>query len=342
MSGKERMFAKIVLASKAASSTALPLITMHLHYPDIIHGEVMTHRVFSRNARSMRAVPVATMVKEVREDPFVPWHWGKNQKGMQASEECNELVKIGSYWEGGPHNDREVDILKTREEAWRLAANSAADFAENYAHAGYHKQIANRIIAPYTWKHTLITSTSWANFLHLRDHGDAEPHFHDLAALVREALQGARPAILHPGEWHLPYVDLGEYHSILMRHAGQDRAVALSIAQKLSVARSARISYAPFDGDPSIERELERYDLLVGSSPLHASPTEHQATPDTQSTYRRQVKTFESSMSRDHDLWKAVSEGNDWNNPHLAGNLGPGWIQYRKTLANEYIKDIAA
>ena len=28
------------------------LITFELEYPRIIHGEVMTHRVFSRNARS--------------------------------------------------------------------------------------------------------------------------------------------------------------------------------------------------------------------------------------------------------------------------------------------------
>jgi hypothetical protein len=311
MSGKERVFAKIVLASKSWATTALPLITVHLHYPDIIHGEVMTHRVFSRNARSMRAVPVATMVKEVREDPFVPWHWGKNQKGMQASEECNEQVKIGSYWEGGPHQDREVAILKTREEAWRLAANSAADFAENYADAGYHKQIANRIIAPYTWKHTLITSTSWANFLHLRDHEDAEPHFHDLAAMVREALAGANYQFLKNGDWHLPYVT-----------AQEKKLHSLDVLRKLSVARSARISYAPFDGDYSIARELERYDLLVGSSPLHASPTEHQATPDR--------------------LITATAGEQIYENAKLAGNFAPGWIQYRKTLTNEYIKDIAA
>ncbi|WP_205937643.1 FAD-dependent thymidylate synthase [Rhizobium leguminosarum] len=307
MSGKERMFAKVILASKSWDSTALPLITMHLHYPDIIHGEVMTHRVFSRNARSMRAVPVATMVKEVREDPFVPWHWGKNQKGMQASEECNELVKIGSYWEGGPHNDREVDILKTREEAWRLAANSAADFAENYAHAGYHKQIANRIIAPYTWKHTLITSKSWANFFHLRDHEDAEPHFHDLAALVRGAIRNASYQWLKPGEWHLPYVTKSEMANN-----------PLEVQRQLSVARSARISYAPFDGDFSIAREIERYDLLVGSQPLHASPTEHQATPD---------------------LFKKVNGKVVFDNPELGGNFGPGWIQFRKTLPFEYIED---
>ncbi|OWZ90497.1 hypothetical protein B9J07_28065 [Sinorhizobium sp. LM21] len=333
------MFAKVVLASKAAGSTALPLITMHLHYPDIIHGEVMTHRVFSRNARSMRAVPVKTMVKEVREDPFVPWHWGKNQRGMQASEECNEPIILDGY-----PNYYDFHEEFTREQAWRIAAKHAADMAEKFDESGYHKQVANRLIAPYTWKHTLISSTSWANFLHLRDHEDAEPHFHDLAAMVREAISQAEYDLLEPGQWHLPFTSvrdllaIGDYDYRVRGHSLQSEKV-LPYLKKLSVARSARISYAPFDGDASIERELERYDLLVGSSPLHASPTEHQATPDSLSTYRRQVKTFELGELAQ---WQSVSEGNEFNHPELAGNLGPGWIQYRKTLAGEYIKDIAA
>lgn len=302
MSGKERMFAKVVLASKTWDSTALPLITMHLHYPDIIHGEVMTHRVFSRNARSMRAVPIATMVKEVREDPFVPWHWGKNQKGMQASEECNEPVLLDGfpayYHYQEPHS---------REDTWRLAAEQAANFAEAYGNAGYHKQVANRLIAPFTWKHTLITSTSWANFFHLRDHDDAEPHFHDLAAHVRQALQNASFQWLKPGEWHLPYVTKSEMANN-----------PLEVQRQLSVARSARISYAPFDGDFSIAREIERYQLLVGSQPLHASPTEHQATPD---------------------IFKKVNGELVFDNPQLGGNFGSGWIQFRKTLPFEYIED---
>lgn len=296
MSGKERMFAKVILASKTWDSTALPLITMHLHYPDIIHGEVMTHRVFSRNARSMRAVPVATMVKEVREDPFVPWHWGKNQKGMQADEPCDAYVA-----------DPATGIMINREDAWRRAASQAADWASEYAGAGYHKQIANRIIAPYTWKHTLITSKSWANFFHLRDHEDAEPHFHDLAALVRGAIRNASYQWLKPGEWHLPYVTKSEMANN-----------PLVVQRQLSVARSARISYAPFDGDFSIAREIERYDLLVGSQPLHASPTEHQATPD---------------------MFKKVNGKLIFDNPELGGNFGAGWIQFRKTLPFEYIED---
>lgn len=322
MSGKDRMFAKVVLASKSALTPALPLITMHLHYPDIIHGEVMTHRVFSRNARSMRAVPIKTMVEEVRNDPFVPWHWGKNQRGMQASEECNTRIPTDVIPLELDCNDLD------REEAWRHAARAAAGFAEAYGAAGYHKQVANRLIAPFTWKHTLITSTSWANFLHLRDHEDAEPHFHDLAGMVRQAIAGVEYQTLEPGEWHLPYIEQSDRDNIVeflkpnLSFVGVD--AVNEVARKLSVARSARISYAPFDGDASIERELERYDHLVGSQPLHASPTEHQATPDKGSPVFMEPKKW------------------IYDNASLSGNFAPGWIQYRKTLAGEYVEDIAA
>ncbi len=50
---------------------------------------------------------------------------------------------------------------------------------------------------------------------------------------------------------------------------------------KLSVARCARVSYLTHEGKPpNVDDDLKLYDRLVGSVPLHASPAEHQATPD--------------------------------------------------------------
>lgn len=337
MSSKDQMFAKVILASRPTNG-APPIITIHAHYPRMIHSEVMTHRVFSRNARSSRAVPVATMLKEIRENPVVPWHWGKNQKGMQASEECNEKVFI--------RDDQFFDTLDmsfdpiSREKAWLWARDQALTAAEGYAGAGYHKQVANRLLEPFMWIDTLITSTSWANFFHLRDHDDAEPHFHDLAAMIREAIAGAEYQTLEPGQWHLPYVD-GETGEMAWRRIrlaiigggeeyldGKNPEGLTEILKRVSVARCARISYAPFDGDGSIERELERYDNLVGSDPLHASPAEHQATPDVS----ERVNVFDNDGHY-------VGRDTEWLNPGLAGNLGEGWIQYRKTLPGEYVAD---
>jgi hypothetical protein len=322
------MFAKVILASKPTNG-APPIITIHARSPRIIHGEIMTHRVFSRNARSSRAVPVATMLKEIRETPFVPWHWGKNQKGMQAGGEHNELIGVQKPmavvdFDNGPEIDYWVDGL-TREDAWLKARDNAVELAGAFSEAGYHKQIVNRLIEPFSWIDTLITSTSWANFFHLRDHDAAEPHFHDLAMLVREAIAGAEFQTLEPGQWHLPYANWTDTDPVReYLHSALDRPPSPEEYQecykKLSVARCARISYKPFDGDGSIEKELERYEMLVGSSPLHASPAEHQATPDNL------IDTGFLGVT-------------DFANAELAGNLGKGWIQYRKMLPGEYVPD---
>ncbi len=66
----------------------------------------MTHRQFSRNAASSRAIPVEKMIKMILDEPAEPIHWGKNQKGMQAKEELSEQdrVKAVIYWDAARHN----------------------------------------------------------------------------------------------------------------------------------------------------------------------------------------------------------------------------------------------
>ena len=77
--------AKIVLDS--ISEQGHRIVTFQLHYPRFIHSELMTHRVFSRNASSSRAIPIGKMMKQVIENPAMPVEWGANQKGMQAGGE---------------------------------------------------------------------------------------------------------------------------------------------------------------------------------------------------------------------------------------------------------------
>lgn len=310
------MFAKVILASKPTNG-APPIITMHWRYPRIIHAEVMTHRKKSKNARSSRAVPVATMLKEIKSDPFVPWHLGKNQKGMQAGESF-------------PPAD-----VKELQNAWLVARDNAVASAEGMMDFGVHKQVANRLLEPFMWMDTLITSTNWSNFLHLRNHGDAEPHFQDLAGLVETAINGAEYQNLAPGEWHLPYIAEADYDAANTAPDENSADPGIQLLQKISAARCARISYAPFDGDPSFEREIERYNGLVSSSRIHASPLEHQATPDTQSEFFRCKKSTDPKDVI--DPWKVVEEGMNWDHPELSGNLDGGWIQFRKTVPGEYV-----
>ena len=77
--------AKIVADSM--SPEGVRLTTLQLRYPRFILAEFNTHRVFSRNSSSSRAIPVKKMLEQVQTDPAMPVWWGKNQPGMQAREE---------------------------------------------------------------------------------------------------------------------------------------------------------------------------------------------------------------------------------------------------------------
>ena len=315
---RSQMFARNILSSTGPNT--LVLHTLHLRYPRIIHAELMTHRVFSRNARSSRAVPVQTMLVEVRETPFIPWHWGKNQKGMQAGEECNEPVLIPDWDDINFHGKPHLRSY-TREEAWLHARDKGVDVAEAFMKAGYHKQLANRLLEPFMWIDVLVSSTDWDNFLWLRDHKDAEPHLQDLARLVKQAIVEAEIQMLEEDQWHLPYITNADRHQLLVdsgRLAGERYQKIVGTndhfdwLKMISAARCARISYAPFDGDASYERELERYNQLVTSDRVHASPTEHQAQVD--------------HFNREYQ---------EWDEKPLSGNFAPGWIQHRKLIPNE-------
>ncbi|CBW47020.1 N4 gp30-like protein [Roseovarius sp. 217 phage 1] len=270
---------EVILASTAAD--APPIYTIRMRYPRPIHGEIMTHRVFGRNARSSRAVPVRTMLNEVRTIPYVPWHWLKNKPGMQGTEPLT------------PEEEEEAITY------WLSAANTACHHVEQLFDPdglNIHKQNPNRLLEPFSWMDTLITATEWNNFLWLRQHGAAEPHLQDLANLVYQAIEDTQLILRDPDEWHMPYITYEErtqYHS--------------DVLLKISAARCARISYKPFNGDGSVSKELERADLLMNDERVHASPFEHQAKPDT--------------LSWNFPEFEGEPDVKAWANPMLHGNL---------------------
>jgi len=53
------------------------LITFELIMPRIILAEFNTHRAFSRNSASSRAIPAKKMIESVATDPFIPVAWMK-------------------------------------------------------------------------------------------------------------------------------------------------------------------------------------------------------------------------------------------------------------------------
>ena len=289
--GKGGIFAKVVKDS--VSPDLIRLTTLELKYPRFIHSEFMTHRVFSRNASSSRAIPVKRILGSIETQPAMPIHWGKNRPGMQAREEHD--------WHIGGELSREV--------AWTSAAREASSWARMFDQSQYHKQIVNRLTEPFQFIHVVVTATEWDNFFNLRLHEDAQPEIHELARCMFEAMEESTPTLLHPGEWHLPYwteeYDLRECTTLT--------------PIKASIARCARVSYKNHDNStPDIIKDMELADRLLKAG--HMSPFEHQATP---MKYSRIM-----SSPNEHLLWDKGITHKDINNNLWSSNFR-GWIQYR-------------
>lgn len=276
------------------------ITTFQLRYPRFIHAEFMTHRVFSRNAGSSRAIPVERSIQEIEQEIAKPVFWGQNRPGMQAVDEMSP------------------EIQKIAENTWRSAAIHAVRHARTLIKMNAHKQIINRILEPFLHINVVVTATEWENFWGLRMHADAAPEIQALAKAMYAAQQASTPQLLKSG-WHLPYFipdqdDKAIDDFMTFQYGPRDPVhgwymedVTLErLRLQISVARCARVSYKAFDGTVSpIEKDIELYNKLVGSQPLHASPLEHQACPDIYG-----------------------------NHKHLWGNF-VGWRQFRKMIPGE-------
>ena len=62
------------------------ITTMLVTFPRYILAELNTHRMFSKNSASSRAIPFVKMLKSVKENPFIPIAWQKDHPGMQGTE----------------------------------------------------------------------------------------------------------------------------------------------------------------------------------------------------------------------------------------------------------------
>lgn len=286
------------------------ITTFELEYHRYIHGELMTHRLFSRNAMSSRAVPIGKMIEQVRTNPAMPIHWGANQSGMQAEEECSNTVDFD--WHFGEAKCRDI------EDAWQESADRASDMAERMSAAGYHKQIVNRILEPFQRMKTIITATEYDNFFYLRCHKDAQPEIKALADIMKDLMEKSSPDVLKAGQWHIPYVESCE-EGYYIKDPDNEGVSPLSLEEALKVSASccAQVSYRLLDN--SVDKAVKIYDKLIESKPAHSSPFEHQA----------------KVMKAPKDCY-----GDDWEDgvTHMTGDLSfwsanfKGWIQHRHLI----------
>lgn len=271
------------------------IYTVRARYPRFIHSELMTHRMFSRNASSSRAIPVKTLVSDMLSDIAYPVKWGKNQKGMMDAGNHNDLVKYNQFY-------------YSPEDVWGILASNMGIAATNFSDAGYAKQICNRLIEPFSHINVIITATEWENFFNLRIHEAADPTIRALAEEIKRVIDDATPfakfCSVSNGKFHHPLVSEEEALEL-----GRENAI------KVSVARCARVTYNMYKGK-TVEADIQKHDDLL--SHRHMSPFEHAAFP---------VDFIGKPFNRDpFDVYTHRTRTDWWS-----GNF-KWWQQYRQVV----------
>lgn len=278
--------------------------TFEVEYPRFIHSEIMTHRVFSRNAQSSRAVPVKNTVS-VNENFVKPIVWGKNKAGM-SSQETLDL--------------REQALV---ENLWNTAGKTAFELSSAMSDQGLHKQWSNRITEPFSKIKVVITATEWDNFFWLRiDPDAAQPEIVKLAEVMQKLYNESVPDKLDDGYWHMPYVRWDKENSSIFEQLFVDangNPLTVDEALKISASCCAQVSYRKLDD--SKEKAIDIYERLFNGPKPHLSPTEHQAK-----CFCSVINRYEST-----DLWKKGITHQDRNHEYWSANFR-GFIQYRQLL----------
>ncbi len=244
--------ARVLLDS--TSPAGIRLTTLEVTFPRFVLAEFNTHRQFSRNSASSRAIPTSKLIERVLKDPAVPLEWGKNKAGMSASD-----VLSG-------------DLAQEAERVWLGARDAAVAHAQRLLDLDVHKQELNRLLEPFLWHTVIVSATEWANFFELRCAPNAQPEIRAAAILMLEAMNASVPQTLDYGQWHTPLLQPDE------------SALDLETQRRVSAARCARVSYLTHQGMREIERDLELYERLRADR--HLSPFEHVATPATDGAFQ--------------------------------------------------------
>lgn len=350
---KNQISAKIVADS--INQQGDRITTMEVVFPRMILAEFNTHRLFSRNSASSRAIPFKKMVEMVKTNPFIPIAWQTDHSGMQGTEYITD-----------------VDHLRITIEDWLKARDAAVEAAEKL-NSGFEdelsdnkvridkvtKQLCNRLLEPFMYHKVLVTFTESENFFNLRcpqyvdndniifkskkdyiknsnwaganeftdldwlkiNSGMGEIHIMDLAEKMWDTMNENTPVKLEPGQWHIPYGDNINLPPTIPIEEGFTLEEGVQIRKaKIAIARCARLSYQTLGDNPKIdyEADLKLFDILKNSG--HFSPFEHVAKCMSEDEYYQSVK------------------GNRFNNKELndsnygwCGNF-KGFIQYRYLL----------
>jgi thymidylate synthase ThyX len=291
------------------------LTTFVVTFPRIILAEFNTHRMFSRNSASSRAIPFEKMVKSVKENPFIPIAWQKDHKGMQGTEYITDEIEI------------EANIRN-----WIDASKNAIFSADRLNRRdGVTKQLCNRLLEPFMWHTVIITSgkEGLENFFNLRNHEAAEIHIQELAKRMLEVYNESTPKQLKAGEYHIPY---GDTINVL---GDTDFKEDVLTKIKIATARCARVSYTVVGEEgkePNYKNDIKLHDKLLESG--HLSPAEHCAQAMSNHEYYAFIKGDKfycyTLYSEEVITYKVIEDSREITDSCFGWcNNFKGFIQYR-------------
>lgn len=319
---------KAAIVADSISESGIRITTFIVTFWRAMLSEFNTHRMFSRNSASSRAIPVFKQLRDIMLDPFIPREFGVNKPGMQAGEpltgERHETAI--AIWLKARDNAvlsalqmiTSPEFIAAQVAAWTAKGGDFQSFVLDIADRleakdpsiverddflGIHKGLANRLLEPFMWHTVIVTATEWENFFALRVSEQAQQEIRIIATMMKELSDASTPTLLHEGEYHLPFLQENEKEWAKEHPEEAARAVA---------ARCARVSYLTHDtGEADLKKDLALAERLANSG--HMSPFEHVATPLDYSSGGSSFDTLYTGWS---------------------GNFH-GWGQYRKTLPHE-------
>lgn len=236
--------------------TGVRITTFHLVYPQTIHNQVLTHRVFSRNSSSGRAISF----KRNLDFPTVYPMWTKEKRGM-VGERLDATIS------------KELEIIKANDTDLDCMLADVKYWLERMSQRGTHHQHLNDFLKPFQEIHTVVTSTEWDNWFNLRMADDAKPEIQTLALAMKVAMSESRP---EERFYHLPFIE--------------ETDLPIISQFLLSGRRAARISY--LTENKPIEEDIESAQRMIKDK--HLSPFEHAAIAKVSKHYYANFYSWQS------------------------------------------------
>jgi hypothetical protein len=230
---------ELVKATRGSAGSHNGLITFRIEVPIFVWVELLTHRRFSRNASSARAMGTTRYLDMGN---YVPDTFYSGGKGMQSSDTPIKYQWLARF-------------------LWNNAFKSASFYTRMLEKLGVAKEQRNRLIPPTKYLAAIVTGTEggWKHFLSLRNNPKADKAMQFLAEVADSNIKslnlgnGSNRWIY--SDWHIPYDPMeGDF---------QHRA-------KVASARIARVSY---NRPPNGKDDLTLANQLLKDK--HLSPMEH-------------------------------------------------------------------